>query len=152
MGGNLCETDRGPDKDGKPYGGRRDVADTHLAIVEFQCGTMLFLASGTANERGVEDLIRGHKANLVLGGGKVVLEPERPFSDDVERKDETPEEVPNNHANHVRNFLAGIRGTEPLNCPLELGVQVQTVVSMAEKAFREGKQVHFDASSRKMRT
>jgi len=152
MGGNLIDTDRGPCLDGKPCGERREVADTQLAMVEFPSGVMLVLASGTANERGIEDLIRGHRANLLLGGGKAVLEPERPFSDDIERLDETLPEEEFSHANHVRNFLQALRGAEELHAPVDLAVHVQTVVSMAEKAYREQKLVRFDSASRKMRT
>lgn len=152
MGGNLVDTDKGPDTSGKPYGERREVADTQLVLVEFPSGVTFFLASGTVNERGVEDVIRGHKADLTLGGGKVVLEPERPYTDELERRDETPLEPEHSHANHVRNFLQALRGNETLNAPVELGVRVQTVVSMAEKAYREGKLVRFDARGRKMRT
>ena len=116
MGGNLAETDRGPGPDGKPYGERRDVGDTHLVTVQFPSGVMLFVASSTANERGVEDLIRGQKANLLMGGGKLVLEPERPFSDEVERKEEDFPESKEVHAQHVRNFFDALRGngTPPL--------------------------------------
>lgn len=152
LGGNLADTDRGPGPDGRPCGERREVADTHLVTVQFPSGVMMFLASGTANERGVEDLIRGQKANLSLGGGKLLLEPERPFSDEVERKEETFEESKEVHAWHVRNFFRGLRGQEPLNCPIEMGLQVQTIVSMAEKSYRERKLVRFDATAREMRT
>jgi predicted dehydrogenase len=152
IGGNLCDTDKGPDKDGKPYGERREVADTQLVLVQFPSGTSFFLVSDTVNERGVEDVIRGHKANITMGGGKVVLEPERPYSDDVERKDETATDPEWSHANHVRNFLEALRGNEEQHAPVELGVRVQTIVSMAEKSYREGKLVRFDAGRRKMRT
>jgi predicted dehydrogenase len=152
VGGNLCDTDKGPGKDGKPYGERREVADTQLVLVQFPSGISFFLVSDTVNERGVEDVIRGHKANITMGGGKVVLEPERPYSDDIERKDETATDPENSHANHVRNFFQALRGNETQHAPVDLGARVQTVVSMAEKAYREQKLVRFDARRRKMRT
>ncbi len=152
IGGNLCDTDKGPDKDGKPYGERREVADTQLLLVQFPSGISFFLVSDTVNERGVEDVIRGQKANITMGGGKVVLEPERPYSDDVERKDVTATEPEHSHANHVKNFLEALRGNEKQHAPVELGARVQAIVSMAEKAYREQKLVRFDAASRKMRT
>jgi predicted dehydrogenase len=151
VGGNLVDTDRGPGADGKPYGERREVGDTMLVTVQFPSGVMLFLASGTANERGVEDVVRGHQANLVMGGGKLLLEPERPFSDEIERKEEALEEVKDVHPRHVRNFLEALRGNEPLHCPIEDGVRIQAIVSMAEKSYRERRMVHFDAAARKMR-
>jgi predicted dehydrogenase len=150
MGGNLAETDRGPGPDGKPYGERRDVGDTHLVTVQFPSGVMLFVASSTSNERGVEDLIRGQKANLLMGGGKLVLEPERPFSDEIERKEEDFPESKEVHAQHVLNFFQGLRGTAPLHCPIEDGVRIQAIVSMAEKSYRESRMVRFDAAARKM--
>jgi predicted dehydrogenase len=151
LGGNLADTDRGPGPDGKPYGERREVGDTHLVTVQFPSGVMLFLASGTSNERGVEDVIRGQKANLLMGGGKLVLEPERPFSEEIERKEETFPESDEIHARHVRNFIRAQRGAEPLNCPIEMGIHIQVIVSMAEKSYRERRMVHFDPASRKMR-
>jgi len=152
LGGNLADTDRGPGPDGQPYGERREVADTHLVTVQFPSGVMMFLASGTANERGVEDVIRGQKANLLLGGGKLVLEPERPYSEEIERQEETFPESDEVHARHVRNFVRAQRGAESLNCPIGMGIRIQVVVSMAEKSYRERRMVHFDPVARKMRT
>jgi predicted dehydrogenase len=150
IGGNLVDSDRGPAPDGKPYGERREVGDTHLVTVQFPSGVMLFLASGTANERGVEDVIRGQKGNLLLGGGKLLLEPERPYSDELERKEETVEEPKDVHPLHVRNFFESLRGEAKLNCPIEDGIRVQAVISMAEKSYREGRSVRFDPTSRRM--
>jgi hypothetical protein len=154
----MLDTDKGPDPTtGKPYGARRDVADTHTALVEFPSGVMLFLATTTSNERGIEDLIRGNKANLVLGGSKVLLEPERPYVDEIDREDVALPEATvenawqRNHANHVRNFVDGIRGTAELRCPIDLACQVQTVVSCLEMAYREQKMVKYDPVSRKMK-
>jgi hypothetical protein len=159
MGGNLLDTDRGPNPaTGKPWGERREVADTQVVIVEFPSGVTLFLATSTSNERGIEDLIRGNKANLVLGGGKVLLEPERPYVDELERadfsppEDTTPDAGPRSHAQHVANFFRAVRGTAAQNAPVVLACQVQAVVSMAEKAYRERKLVSFDPASRKLRT
>ena len=56
------------------------------------------------------------------------------------------------HANHLRNFFQGLRGAEQLHAPIDLATQVQTVVSMAEKAYREQKLVRFDPASRTMKT
>jgi predicted dehydrogenase len=159
FGGNLLDTDKGPDPEtGKPYGARREVADTHTALVEFPSGVMLFLATTTSNERGVEDIVRGNEANLVLGGSKVLLEPERPYVDEIDREDFELEGTEGegawmrNHANHVRNFFDSIRGTDEQHCPLELACQVQAVVSCLEKSYREGKTVRYDARRNKMRT
>ena len=145
IGGILCDTDT---SNGEP----RDVADTTMLTVEFPSGPMIFLAGATVNERGVEDLIRGQKANLLFGGGKVLLQPERPFVDEVEEKDETPPEAGENHKKHQKNLIECLRNNKTPNCDIELGVRVQAIVSMAEMSYRKGKTMHYDAKSNKIRS
>src|SRR5581483_9023994 len=93
VGGRLCDTDTG---NGEP----REVADTTMVMVEFPSGAMIHLAGSTVNERGVEDIIRGQKADLLFGGGKVQIQPERPFVEEIEAKDETPPDSGETHAKH----------------------------------------------------
>ena len=148
MGGDLCHTDAGPDAAGKAFGEQREVADTTLMMVEFPSGVMLFLAGSTANERGVEDIIRGQKANLTLGGGRLQIAPERPFVEELDARDETPPDAGESHVKHMRNFLESIRANVPANCNEDLGLRVQTIVSMAELAYRKQKLVRFDERAR----
>ena len=42
------------------------------------------MAGSTCNEAGLETMIRGHEANLYLGGRHVDLRPERLFADDID--------------------------------------------------------------------
>ena len=143
VGGILCDSDKG---NGEP----RDVADTTMVMVEFPSGTMIHLAGSTVNERGIEDVIRGQKANLLFGGGKVQIQPERPFVDEIEAKDETPPDSGESHAKHQKNFIDALRKNKAPNCDIELGVRVQTIVSMAEQSYRKGKMIHFDSARLKM--
>jgi predicted dehydrogenase len=144
FGGDLCETDKILDPQGKPYGEKREVADTTMMMAQFPSGAMLFLAGATVNEYGIEDVIRGHKASMSLGGAKVVVRPERPFVEDVKIIDEVPENSGENHIKHERNFFEAIRTNKQPNCNIELAVRVQTVVSLAEMSYRKGKTMHFD--------
>ena len=150
MGGDLCNTDKGPN--GEVYGEKREVADTTMMMVEFPSGVMIFLAGATSNERGVEDVIRGQKANLAAGGNRLLLQPERPFVDEIEAADQTPPDAGESHPKHMRNFVYAIRNNVPPNCDIELGVRVQTVVSMSEMAYRQKKQITFDELKRKVTT
>jgi predicted dehydrogenase len=143
VGGILCDTDKG-------HGEPRDVADTTMAMVEFPSGTQIFLAGATTNERGVEDVIRGQKANLLLGGLKVQIQPERPFVDEIEAKDETPPDSGETHAKHQKNLIDALRKNVAPSCDIELGIRVQTVVSLAEQSYRRGKTMHFDAAKRRV--
>ena len=143
IGGNLCDTDKG-------YGEEREVADVTMMTVEFPSGVMIFLAGSTVNERGVEDVIRAQKANLLCGGTKIEIVPERPFAEEIEGKDETPPDSGENHAKHLKNFIDSVHNNVPPNCDIELGVRVQTIVSMAEASYRKGKSMQFDQAKMKM--
>jgi predicted dehydrogenase len=144
IGGILCNSDNG-------NGEMRDVADTTMLTVQFPSGTMIFLAGSTVNERGVEDVIRGEKANLLFGGSRVELQPERPYVDEVEAKDETPPDSGESHLKHQKNFIESLRANVQPNGNVEEGVRVQAVVSLAEQSYRKGKTMHFDAARRKVR-
>ena len=143
IGGILCDTDQG---NGEP----REVADTTMATVEFPSGAMIFIAGSTVNERGVEDVIRGQKADLLFGGGKVLIQPERPFADEIEARDETPPDSGESHAKHQKNFIDAMRNNTPPNCDIELAIRVQTIISMAEESYRKGRTVFFNPAERKI--
>jgi predicted dehydrogenase len=143
VGANLCDYDKG---NGEP----REVADTTLLLARFPSGAMITLAGSTVNERGLEDVIRGQKANLFFGGGKVQLTPERPFVDEIEARDETPPDSGESHLKHQKNFIYALRNNVPPNCDIELAVRVQIILSMAEMSYRKGKMFHFDASRLKI--
>lgn len=98
----------------------------------------------------LEDVIRGTKANLTMGGNRLQVAPERPFVDEIDARDETPPDAGEPHVKHMRNFLESIRADARPNCSDDLGIRVQTVVSMAELAFRKGRQVRFDERKREM--
>jgi len=143
IGSILCNTDEG-------YGEKRDVAEATLLQVEFPNGSMIFLAGSTVNERGVEDMIRGQKGDLYFGGGKVRIEPERPFSDEIEPADVPLEGPGESHHEHHKNLINAIRNNTQPSCPIDLGIKVQMIVCMAEKSYRESKMVRFDPAKRKL--
>ena len=115
-----------------------------MVIIGFPSGPMIYLAGSTVNERGIEDIIRGQKADLLFGGGKVQIQPERPFVDEIEASDETPPDSGESHAKHQKNFIDALRSNSAPNCDIELGIRVQTMVSMAEQSYRKEKLLHFD--------
>ena len=143
VGKNICDTDKG-------NGELRDVADATLLQVEFPSGAMIFLAGSTVNELGLEDVIRGQKANIYFGGGKVQIKPERPYTDEIEAEDVPIIGPGESHAEHEKNWLYAIRNNVQPNCGIERGIRGQAMVSMAEKSYRENKMVRFDPVKMKM--
>jgi predicted dehydrogenase len=150
MGGDLCEADRRLGANGKPYGELREVADTSIMMVDFPSGVMIVVASSTVNERGFDDVIRGTKGNLTIGGGRLQVTPERPYADEIDARDETPPDPRESHVKHMRNFLESLRANVPPICNEELGIRVQAIVAMAEVAYRKRTLVRFDERTREI--
>ena len=150
IGADMCRADSKPGPDGRPSGAPRDVPDTTLMMVEFPSGVSIVLAGSTVNERGLEDVIRGAKGNLTMGGSRLQVIPERPYVDEVDGRDETPADAGETHVKHMRNFVDSIRARTPANCNEDLAIRVQTIVSMAEVAFRKQKHVRFDERKREI--
>ena len=150
IGADMCRADAAPGPDGKPNGERRDVPDTTMMMVEFPSGVSIVLAGSTVNERGFEDVIRGSKANLTMGGNRLQVAPERPYADEIDARDETPADAGETHVKHMRNFLESLRADVAPNCNEDLGIRVQAIVSMAEIAFRRQKHVRFDEHKREI--
>jgi predicted dehydrogenase len=150
VGRDMCRADSRLDENGKPFGEPREVPDTTMMMVEFPSGVSILLAGSTVNERGIEDVIRGMKGNLALGGNRLQVAPERPYVDEVDARDETPADAGETHVKHMRNFLESLRADVQPNCNEDLGIRVQTIVSMAELAYRKQKLVRFDERRREM--
>ena len=143
MGGNLCDTDKG-------YARRRDIQDMANVLVQFPSGTMVFMAASSSNEYGIEDLIRGQKANLLIGSGRLLLQPERPFSEDIEPDEITMDASGGTHQDHHLNLIHALRtGTEP-SCNVDLALRSQVILAMAERSYREKRMVFYDNALRRI--
>ena len=142
VGSIMCHTDHLPDEP-------RDVAEATLLQVEFPNGAMIFLAGSTVNERGIEDMIRGQKANLFFGGDKVRIEPERPYSEEIEAADVPVVGPGESHTEHMKNFISCIRNGGVPNCNVDLATRVMAMVAGAEISYRESRMVTYDPNSRK---
>src|SRR5690606_898201 len=52
--------------------------------IEFEGGHTRIVAGSTANEVGLETMVRGHRANLYIDGRRLTLRPERIYAEEVE--------------------------------------------------------------------
>ena len=52
--------------------------------VQFEREHTMIVAGSTCNATGLEDMIRGTKGNLYLGGNNCVLRPEQAYADDID--------------------------------------------------------------------
>lgn len=150
LGANIMHTDRNPNDPAHPFGEERDVADATQMIAEFPNGSMIYLLGSTVNELGPEDLIRGNKANMFFGGGKVTIKPERPWTDEIEAEDLPVVGPGEDQREHHRNLIKCIREGGTPNCNIDLALRVQTIVSMAEISYRQSKMALFDVEKQKL--
>ncbi len=146
VGSIPCETDKNT-----PNTYRRDVPEITQMIAEFPSGTVAHFTSSTVNEVGTQEMIRGQKATLTMAGNKVQLNPERPFTDEIDpytSKESTGGPVPDHH----KNWLNAIRtGTQP-SCNIDLAIKVQTLLCLAEMSERMNIMCLFDEKTRKITT
>jgi predicted dehydrogenase len=143
VGANIMDSDKGTAE-------RRDVADTTFMTAEFPGGQIMCLAGCTVNEQGLQDMIRGNKATLNFGGDKIQIKPERPYVEEIEAEDVTWTGPGEDQKEHHKNFWSCIRNGGTPNCNIDLATKVQTVVSLAERSYRESKMMIFDPVKRKV--
>jgi len=129
----------------------RDVNDNVQIIAEFPSGFAFQVIGSTINEQGLPDMIRGHHASLTMGGGRINLNPERPYTDDIDPQ-VIQVERPNSMRAHLRNWYACIReGGEPIAGP-ELAIRQQTILALAEMSERMNIMCLFDEKTRQITT
>lgn len=129
----------------------RDCPELIQVVAELDNGTTLYLVSGSVNEQGIPDLIRGHKASLLMGGNTVRLLPEPAFSQEVEPWDSGPLSPTRDSALHFQNWLDAIRGKAKPHCGIELALRAQVLISLAEMSDRMGVTCLYDPATRTVR-
>jgi len=123
----------------------REVPDTFHMMAEFPSGHVVMIAGSTANERGLETIVHGHKANMFLGGSEIVVQPERVYADEVEQLRLPTQPVGDMIRAHHHNFLECVRDrTKVPNCPIDLAYKVMVTVGLAHLSYRQGKMKIFD--------
>lgn len=127
----------------------RDVPEIIQLIAEFPSGMVMHITSSTVNETGTQEMIRGQKANLVMGGNRVELKPERKFAEELDGETSETFSAESVVAHH-KNFFEAIRNNKQPNTGIDLAVKVQTVISLAEMSERLGVMCYFDPSTRKI--
>jgi len=111
--------------------------------MELEGGHTMAIVGSTCNEQGLEEMIRGHQANLYIGGKDVVLRPERVFSDDIDG--ETIQCDTLDEQDMLRlNWLNCIRTREPNVSPVEMACKVMVMVDLATRSMWDGKAYAFD--------
>jgi hypothetical protein len=120
-------------------------------MAESPSGHVLVVVGSTANERGLEVTVRGHKANMFLSGKDIVIQPERVYADEIEPLTVQAPPLPDPLLAHHRNFYECIRDrTKRPNCPIDVAHKVMVTLALAELSYRESKMKIFDPETQKV--
>lgn len=115
--------------------------------IEFEDGHTMVVAGSTANEVGLETLIRGHMANLYLGSRHCVVRPERVFVDDVDAETIQCEDIGNDQDQLRLNWLQCIRSRQTPDSGVELGTKIMVIVDLATRSMWDGHAYAFDPTT-----
>lgn len=112
--------------------------------IEFENGHQMIVAGSTCNELGLETIIRGHKANIYLGGRHCVIRPERIYVDDIDAQTIECEDIGNDQDQHRIEWLEAMRSGKPPASDIEFGTQVMVIVDLASRSIWNGHAYRFD--------
>ncbi|MEM9560144.1 MAG: Gfo/Idh/MocA family oxidoreductase [Planctomycetota bacterium] len=115
--------------------------------VEFEGEHTLIIAGSTANEVGLETMIRGHEANLYLGGRNCVLRPERIYADDIDAETMQSADIGNDQDQLRLDFLRCVKSREKAQSDIDLASKVMVIVDLATRSMWDGAAYRFDPRS-----
>jgi predicted dehydrogenase len=119
--------------------------------VEFENEHTMVVAGSTANEVGLETVIRGHKGNLYVGGRNAIMRPERLFADEMEgEKTIVGEDIGDEQDAHRKRWLECIHTREAPASPVELGAKVMVIVELATRSMWDKSAFGYDPKSQKV--
>jgi predicted dehydrogenase len=123
----------------------RDLPDNFEMICEYPQGLTVYVLGTQSNRVGIDHLIRGYRGTLYFTeegwvakdkDGKVLAEHKKTGAEDL-------------HLHHT-NLHNHLRSSEPLNCPVELGVAGVAAVVMANESWRTGQMMGWDNATESM--
>lgn len=115
----------------------------NLTIV-WEDGHTMVIAGSTANEVGLETLVRGHRANIYLGGRHCVIRPERIFADEIEPEQIDCPDIGNDQDQLRLNWIECIRSREVAASNIDLASKVMVAVDLATRSIWDGHAYTFD--------
>ena len=110
----------------------------------FESGHTMVIAGSTANEVGLETMIRGHEANIYLNGRHCEIRPERIYADVSDAETRTCPDIGNDQDMLRLNWLECIRSREPAESNVDLASKVMVIVDLATRSMWDGRAYRFD--------
>ena len=112
--------------------------------IEFESGHQMIVAGSTCNEVGLENLIRGHEANIYLNSRHCEIRPTRPFVDFMDPERIECPDIGNDQNVMRLDWLSSIRTRKQPYSSVDLGTKVMVVVDLATRSIWDGQAYRFD--------
>jgi predicted dehydrogenase len=112
---------------------------------EFQKEHTMVVAGSTANELGLETIVRGHKANMYLTSKKMTIRPEQLFAEEVKPDEFIAPDVGDPQDVLRVQWVNAIRSRVQPVSTIELGTKIMVIVDLATRSMWSGKAYSFDA-------
>jgi predicted dehydrogenase len=123
-----------------------DNFDQVNMTIKFEKDHTMVVAGSTANDTGLETLVRGNEGDMYLGGNNVVIRPQRAYVDDIEPSQEQFAGI--NDQDQLRlNWFSCMRTRKQNASTVEMGLKVMVMVDLAHRSMWDGKTYDFDPST-----
>jgi predicted dehydrogenase len=120
-----------------------DNFDSVNLMIQFEQDHTMIVAGSTANDTGLETLVRGHEADMHLGGNNVSVSPQRVYVDDVDPIKEQFGGI--NDQDMLRlNWMSSMRTREPNASNVDMALKIMVIVDLAHRSMWDGKTFDFD--------
>ena len=127
----------------------RMIPDFVNMSVDFDDCSLMMMAS-SINEEGWPTTIRMNKATINFGSNKIVVKPERVYSEEIDDYSAEAQGEDDNIPGHQKNWLEAIRNNTQPSANIELAARTQVAVTLAEMSQRNSKTYTFDPKTRKI--
>ncbi|MBM3977611.1 MAG: Gfo/Idh/MocA family oxidoreductase [Planctomycetes bacterium] len=124
--------------------------DHVVLTIEFEKQHTMLVVGSTCNESGLEQMIRGHRANLLLGGNNCVLKPERVYSEEVDEQNITCAGMDPQDSLRL-DWMSSMRTRAANRSPVGLAAQAMVIIDLATRSLWDGRTWTFDPQTRSAR-
>jgi predicted dehydrogenase len=104
----------------------------------------MIVAGATCNEVGLENLIRGHEANIYLNSRHCDLRPTRPFVDMIDPMRVECPDIGNDQDRMRLAWLRSIRDRKQIDSTVDFATKVMVAVDLATRSLWDGHSYEFD--------
>ncbi len=115
--------------------------------IQFENDHTMIVAGSTCNEVGLENLIRGHEANIYLNSRHCVVRPTRPYVDMVDPQRIECPDIGNDQDMMRLAWLDAMRSRVQPDSTVDFATKVMVAVDLASRSIWDGHAYSFDPAT-----